>query len=155
MEHRYDYIVAVNLVQNLLDAIVTQFATIASSFPGGIWHGEAPENTTMPYVVYQDLGGASANIYGALQQQEPDVQFSVVAVLDSTAGNLLTQVLQAYLGTGGDGALLSLASGSITNIWAAHAPVNTRIGRDESTTDTATQDDVWMATTTIHYVLSP
>lgn len=151
---------SVNLVQNLLNAIYAAFVNspaLVAAFPGGMRSSIADENAKMPYLVYHPpIGGQSANVYGSLQNQQPEIQFTAVAPLDSTAGNLLTLVLAAYLGDNGDGVILPLVGGgSITNIWTAHAPIYSNLGRTASIADDPNQNDVWACSTTIHYVLSP
>lgn len=142
---------AVNLVQNLFNAIFAAFPAIASSFPGGYWPGEAPENTVPPYLVVSCVGASSTSVYGKVLHQDPDIQFSVVALKIDQAMNLIVPVLTNY-----EDVILPLTGGgSITNMWTAHAPIPVLLGRDDSTADSQNQDDVWMVSSTIHYVLSP
>lgn len=144
-------------IESLLAAIQSLFtgSGINAQFPGGMWADIAPENHTMPYVVTSMPSAVPTLMYGAQDTAYGDaqIQFSIYGIGRLAMLSLMqTYVVPTY------NAIIDMSAsggGKMVNFVRMHDPLPRRMGRDQSTTDSPSQGDVYQVSITMKYTIQP
>lgn len=73
-------------------------AAVQHLFAGGVWHDDAPQDPTYPYMTLQQVGGVPTTaLCGDARQQNARIQFNVWSRDGRVAANTLMRAVAAIL----------------------------------------------------------
>ena len=96
-------------IQTAIRAAFTASAPLTAAFPGGLWLGEAPEGTAMPYVVQTTVAAPLTSGYGGRRYADGVViDFAAYGDDHDAVGAAMDTLTGVF-----DDALLPLATGTM------------------------------------------
>lgn len=129
----------------LLQAIYAKFTAsgaLAAAFPGGLHRDQAPETTTLPYVVSQVLESKLEYAYGGAAAARTQIRFSAYGPGHDAAAALMDILVGTF-----DDALLTLASGTNVAVTRLGDPLPALHKHD------AQGNDVWAWSVVYEYLV--
>ncbi len=120
-------------VQTAIRTAFTASAPLTVAFPGGLWLGQAPEGTAMPYAVQTTVAAPVTSVYGGRRYADGVLLDLAAYGNDHDAVGAAMDVLTGVF----DDALLPLAAGTMFDARRTAGPVDQLMPPDGS------GQDVW------------